>query len=110
MNYLDYASILEANSENYQHRQHIVEYYNLTKLMIEQLVPPMVDQQIEQYFTKRENDKMKNTIQDMIKKQTKEQAVNVKAYFNGKPATNANIVKGVREIVEKALKSAFRSR
>ena len=110
MNYLEYASTLEANSENYQHRQHIVEYYNLTKLMIEQLVPPIVDQQIEQYLESHGGDKMKDTIEDIIRKQTKEQAVNVKAYFNGKPATNANIVKGVREIVEKALKSAFRSR
>ena len=110
MNYLEYASILEANSENYQHKQHIVEYYNLTKLMIEQLVPPMVDQQIEQYFESHRGDKMKDTLQEMVKKQTKEQAVNVQAYFNGRPATNANIVKGVREMVEKALERAFRAK
>ena len=110
MNYLSYLTYLDSNSENPYHSQHIYEFHDLVQLMIEQLVPPIVDQQIEQYFTTHKDDTMKNTIQEMVKKQTKEQAVNVQAYFNGKPATNANIIQGVREMVEKALKSAFRSR
>ena len=36
------------------------------------------------------------------------QKVNVEAYFNGKPATDTNIVKGVQNMVEKALKKLGR--
>lgn len=104
MNYLAYMTLLDSCAESAEHSQHIYEFHDLVKLMIEQLVPPIVDQQIEQYFTTHMNDNMKNAIQDMIKKQTEKHAVNVQAYFNGRPATNANIIKGVREMLQNAFK------
>ena len=104
MNYLAYLTLLDTCAESPQHSRHIYEFHDLVKLMIEQLVPPIVDQQIEQYFTTHKDDIMKNTIQDMVKKQTEKQVVDVQAYFNGRPATNANIIKGVREMLQKAFK------
>ena len=62
MNYLQYETNLEAHAESFEHRQHIVEFCILVKLMIEQLVPPIVDQQIEQYFESHGGDKMKDTL------------------------------------------------
>lgn len=72
--------------ENPIHREHLVQ--------IEQMI----------------DDKIKSAVPMYMQDYKDKQRVNVEAYFNGKPATDANIVKGVKNMVEKALKRAFRSR
>lgn len=66
--------------ENPIHREHLV----------------MIDQMID--------DKIKSQFPLYIQQLNEKQKVNVEAYFNGKPATDANIIKGVRDMVAKALK------
>ncbi len=56
------------------------------------------------------DDKIRTQFPMYMQEYNEKQKVNVEAYFNGKPATDANIAKGVRNMVEKALKRAFRSR
>ena len=66
--------------ENPIHRQHMV--------IIEQMI----------------DDKIRSQVPAMLQDYNDTQRVNVQAYFNGKPATDKNIVNGVRDMVEKALK------
>lgn len=68
------------DEENEIHRGHLV--------MIEQMI----------------DDKIKSAVPLYIQEFNEKQKVDVEAYFNGKPATDANIVKGVRDMVAKALK------
>ena len=56
------------------------------------------------------DEKIKTQVPLYIKDYNERQKVNVDAYFNGKPATDANIVKGVRNMVMNALKSIGRRR
>ena len=57
-----------------------------------------------QEFCEMCDEKIKTQVPLYIKDYNEHQKVNVEAYFNGKPATDANIVKGVQNMVEKALK------
>ena len=57
-----------------------------------------------QEFSDMMDEKIKTQVPLYIKDYNEHQKVNVEAYFNGKPATDANIVKGVQNMVEKALK------
>ncbi|MBQ6325989.1 MAG: hypothetical protein IJI26_07995 [Clostridia bacterium] len=66
--------------ENTIHREHLVQ----------------IDQMID--------DKIRTQVPLMIQQYNQGQKVDVEAYFNGKPATDANIVKGVRDMVVNALK------
>lgn len=66
--------------ENPYHRQHIQEFNEMMDEKIRTQVPMYIQQLNEKQW------------------------VDVQAYFSGEPATNANIVKGVREMVVKALK------
>ena len=68
------------DEENPIHRGHLV--------MIEQMI----------------DDKIRSEVPMLMQQYNESQKVNVEAYFNGKPATDANIVKGVRDMVVKALK------
>ena len=74
------------DEENPFHRQHIQEFSDMM------------------------DEKIKNQVPLYIKDYNERQKVNVEAYFNGKPATDANIVKGVQNMVEKALKKLGRRR
>ena len=72
------------DEENPFHRQHIQEFSDMM------------------------DEKIKTQVPLYIKDYNERQKVNVEAYFNGKPATDANIVKGVQNMVEKALKKLGR--
>ncbi len=72
------------DEENPYHREHIQEFSD------------MMDEKIKTQFPL------------YIKDYNEKQKVDVEAYFNGKPATDANIVKGVQNMVEKALKKLGR--
>ena len=56
------------------------------------------------------DEKIRPQVPMLIQQYNERQRVNVDAYFNGKPATDANIVKGVRDMVAKALKSIGKRR
>jgi hypothetical protein len=53
---------------------------------------------------------MMDTIGSDMRMYNERQKVNVDAYFNGKPAIDANIIKGVRDMVAKALKKIGKGR
>lgn len=72
--------------ENPIHREHLV--------MIEQMI----------------DDKLRTQVPLMIQQYNDKQKVDVEAYFNGKPATDENIVKGVKDMVVKALKRMGKGR
>ena len=72
--------------ENPYHRQHIQEFSD------------MMDEKIRTHFPM------------YMQEYNEKQKVDVEAYFNGKPATDTNIVKGVQNMVEKALKKLGRRR
>ena len=74
------------DEENPIHRQHLV--------MIEKMI----------------DDKIKSQVPLMIQQYNDKQQVDVEAYFNGQPATDASIVKGVRNMVINALKGIGRRR
>ena len=74
------------DEENPTHRQHLVE------------IDKMID------------DKIRTQVPLMIQQYNDKQQVNVEAYFNGQPATDASIVKGVRNMVMNALKGIGRRR
>ena len=74
------------DEENPIHRQHLV--------MIEKMI----------------DDKIRTQVPLMVQQYNEGQRVDVEAYFNGKPATDANIVKGVRDMVANALKKALKHR
>ena len=74
------------DEENPFHRQHIQEFSDMM------------------------DEKIKTQVPLYIKDYNERQKVNVDAYFNGKPATDANIVKGVQNMVEKALKKLGKRR
>ena len=57
-----------------------------------------------QEFSDMIDEKIRTQVPMYIQQLNEKQRVDVQAYFNGEPATNANIVKGVREMVVKALK------
>ena len=57
-----------------------------------------------QEFSDMMDEKIKTQVPLYIRDYNERQKVTVDAYFNGKPATDANIVKGVRDMVAKALK------
>lgn len=61
-----------------------------------------------QEFNEMMDEKIKTQVPLYIKDYNERQKVNVEAYFNGKPATDTNIVKGVQNMVEKALKKLGR--
>ena len=61
-----------------------------------------------QEFSEMCDEKIKTQVPLYIKDYNERQKVDVEAYFNGKPATDANIVKGVQNMVEKALKKPGR--
>ena len=72
--------------ENPIHREHLVQ--------IEQMI----------------DDKIKSQFPAMFQEYNEQQRVNVEAYFKGKPATDANIVKGVRDMVVNAIKKMGKHR
>ena len=72
--------------ENPIHREHLV--------MIEKMI----------------DDKIRSEVPMLMQQYNESQKVNVEAYFNGQPATDANIVKGVRNMVMNALKGIGRRR
>ena len=74
------------DEENPVHRQHLME------------IDKMID------------DKIRTQVPLMVQQYNEGQRVDVEAYFNGKPATDANIVKGVRDMVANALKKALKHR
>ena len=55
-------------------------------------------------FSEMMDEKIRTQVPMYIKDYNERQKVNVEAYFNGKPTTDVNIVKGVRDMVMKALK------
>ena len=57
-----------------------------------------------QEFSDMMDEKIKTQVPLYIRDYNERQKVTVEAYFNGKPATDTNIVKGVQNMVEKALK------
>ena len=63
-----------------------------------------------QEFSDMMDEKIRTQVPMYIQQLTEKQRVNVQAYFNGKPATDANIVKGVRDMVAKALKGIGKRR
>ena len=65
---------------------------------------PMRGETYIQEFSDMMDEKIKTQVPLYIKDYNERQKVNVEAYFNGKPATDTNIVKGVQNMVEKALK------
>ena len=74
------------DEENPIHRQHLV--------MIEKMI----------------DDKIRTQVPLMVQQYNEGQRVDVEAYFNGKPATDANIVKGVRDMVINAIKKMGKRR
>ena len=58
-----------------------------------------------QEFIDMIDEKIRTQVPMYIQQLNKKQRVDVQAYFNGKYATDANIIKGVRDMVAKALKS-----
>ena len=72
------------DEENPTHREHLV--------MIEKMI----------------DDKIRSQVPLLIKQYNEGQRVDIEAYFNGEPATDANIVKGVRNMVMNALKGIGR--
>ena len=61
-----------------------------------------------QEFSEMMDEKIKTQVPLYIKDYNERQKVNVDAYFNGKPATDSNIVKGVQNMVANALKKLGR--
>ena len=57
-----------------------------------------------QEFSEMCDEKIKTQFPILFQEYNEKQKVDVQTYFNGKPATDANIVKGVQNMVEKALK------
>lgn len=57
-----------------------------------------------QEFSDMMDEKIKTQVPLYIQQLNDRQRVDVEAYFNGRPATNANIIKGVREMLQKAFK------
>ena len=110
MNYIAYMTTLLGGNNNPHHIRHIYEFHDLVKLMIEQLVPPIVEQEIEKYLSEKLDERIRTLLQEDLQKRKDKQTVNVEAYFNSKPATDTNIVKGVRDMVVKALKSISKHR
>lgn len=72
--------------QNPYHRQHIAEFSEMMDEKIRAQVPALIQQYNES------------------------QKVNVQAYINGEPATEASIVKGVRNLVMKAIKNMGKQR
>ena len=56
------------------------------------------------------DEKIRTQVPMCVQQLNEKQRVDVQAYFNGKPATDANIIKGVRDMVAKALKKIGKGR
>ena len=56
------------------------------------------------------DDKIRTQVPLMVQQYNEGQKVDVEAYFNGQPATDANIVKGVRDMVVNAIKKMGKRR
>ena len=63
-----------------------------------------------QEFNEMMDEKIRTQVPMLIQQYNERQKVNVDAYFNGKPATDANIIKGVRDMVANALKKIGKGR
>ena len=63
-----------------------------------------------QEFSDMMDEKIRTQVPMYIQQINEKQRVDVKAYFNGKPATDANIIKGVRDMVANALKKIGKGR
>ena len=63
-----------------------------------------------QEFSDMMDEKIRTQFPMLIQQHNERQKVNVDAYFNGKPATDANIIKGVRDMVANALKKIGKGR
>ena len=63
-----------------------------------------------QEFSDMMDEKIRTQVPMYIQQLNEKQRVDVQAYFNGKPATDANIIKGVRDMVAKALKKIGKGR
>ena len=63
-----------------------------------------------QEFSDMMDEKIRTQVPMYIQQLNEKQRVDVQAYFNGEPATNANIVKGVREMVINAIKKMGKRR
>ena len=74
------------DEENPIHRQHLV--------MIEKMI----------------DDKLRTQVPLMVQQYNEGQRVDVEAYLNGNPAMDANIVKGVRDMVINAIKKMGKHR
>ena len=61
-----------------------------------------------QEFSEMMDERIKTQFPILFQEYNEKQKVDVQTYFNGKPATDANIVKGVQNMVEKALKKLGR--
>ena len=61
-----------------------------------------------QEFSEMCDEKIKTQFPILFQEYNEKQKVDLQIYFNGKPATDANIVKGVQNMVEKALKKLGR--
>ena len=61
-----------------------------------------------QEFSEMCDEKIKTQFPILFQEYNEKQKVDLQTYFNGKPATDANIVKGVQNMVEKALKKLGR--
>ena len=106
MNYDIYLSTLTGRADSPYHAQHVYEFHDLVKLMIQELTPQIVQEELERQ-SEAMNEKIREQVQEELRQQKDRQEVNVQAYFNGKPATDANIVKGVRDMVVNAITKAM---
>ena len=61
-----------------------------------------------QEFNEMCDEKIRAQFPILIQQYNERQRVDVDAYFNGKPATDSNIVKGVQNMVERALQKLGR--
>ena len=110
MNYPLYLGSLYAMSDNPIHRQHVEEFHELVRLMIEDLVPPIVEREMEKYLTESKDEKLRPQIEEVVQQQQEKHEVDVQAYFNRKPVTDANIIRGVKDMVTKALRKIGKGR
>jgi len=63
-----------------------------------------------QEFSDMMDEKIRTQVPMYVQQLNEKQRVDIQAYFNGKPATDANIIKGVRDMVAKALKKIGKGR
>ena len=98
MNMADFDYFKQYQSEQARIRQKIQDEGNPIHRQHLVMIEKMID------------DKIKATVPLMIQQYNDKQQVDVEAYFNGQPATDANIVKGVRDMVINAIKKMGKRR